>query len=167
MATRKTTKGASKKSSGKSAGKASSAGRPTPSAQTAQPCAPGVCDPQRTQGLRAPAPRGAAPQVLVTIDGPGVFVAAHVSKQGGENDLTFVNLDIDGRNVTSISFAAARNLGFTQQNPYGLVMLQSAAIENLTIGFPVPLTFRRQLRLSVVVNENGVVQILGNVIHGR
>ena len=161
MATRKATKGASKKSSGKASATA------TPSAQTAQACAPGVCDPQRTQGLKAPAPKGAAPQVLVNIDGPGVFVAAHVSKQGGDNDLTFVNLDIDGRNVTSISFAAARNLGFTQQNPYGLVMLQSAAIENLTIGFPVPLTFRRQLKLSVVVNENGVVQILGNVIHGR
>ena len=161
MATRKATKGASKKASGRASATA------TPGAQTAQACAPGVCDPQRTQGLKAPAPRGAAPQVLVNIEGPGVFVAAHVSKQGGDNDLTFVNLDIDGRNVTSISFAAARNLGFTQQNPYGLVMLQSAAIENLTIGFPVPLTFRRQLKLSVVVNENGVVQILGNVIHGR
>ena len=169
MATKKASKGMGKKASAsrKASGRAAAGAAPTPSAQTAQLCAPGVCDPQRTQGLRAPAPKGAAPQVLVTIDGPGVFVAAHVSKQGGENDLTFVNLDIDGRNVTSISFAAARNLGFTQQNPYGLVMLQSAAIENITIGFPVPLAFRRQLRLSVVVNENGVVQILGNVIHGR
>lgn len=165
MASRKTTtKGASKRSSGKASKGAAAA---APSAQTAQPCAPGVCDPQRTQGIRAPAPKGAAPQILVNLEGPGVFVAAHVSKQGGENDLTFVNLEIDGRNVTSISFAAARNLGFTQQNPYGLVMLQSAAVENLTIGFPVPLAFRRSLRLTAVVNENGVVQLLGNVIHGR
>ena len=162
MATRKATKGASKKASRKASATA------TPSAQTAQACAPGVCDPQRTQGLKAPAPRGAAPQVLVNLEGPGVFLGAHVSKQGGDTDLTFVILDIDGRNVTNISFAAARNVGFTQQNPYGLVLLQSGAgIENLTIGFPAPLSYRRQLRLSVVVNENGVVQILGNVIHGR
>ena len=162
MATKKATKGASKKAS-----KKASAAAATPSAQTAQACAPGVCDPQRTQGLKAPAPKGAAPQVLVNLQGPGVFLGAHVSKQGGENDLTFVILDIDGRNVTNISFAAARNLGFTQQNPYGLVLLQGQGIQNLTIGFPAPLSFRRQLRLSVVVNENGVVQILGNVIHGR
>jgi hypothetical protein len=33
--------------------------------------------------------------------------------KAGTNDLTFVSLDIDGRNVTSISFAAASNLGLT------------------------------------------------------
>src|SRR5512132_2638996 len=139
-----------------------------PSRQMRQPeartCAAGVCDPRRTQGLKAPAPQGT--HVLVNLEGPGVFLGTAVSKQGGTNDLTFVILDIDGRNVTNISFAAARNLGLTQHNPYGLVLMQSALVKTLTVGFPTPLRFGRTLRLSVKINEPNVVQILANVIHG-
>jgi hypothetical protein len=132
-----------------------------------QDCVVGVCDPQRTQGLEAPAPQG--DYLLVNLDGPGIFLAAEVTKQGGLGDLTFVNLDIDGRNVVSISYAAARNLGLTQQNPFGLVLLQtpgSGTIKNLTIGFPTPLRFEERLTLTAVVREDGIVQILANVIHG-
>jgi hypothetical protein len=128
-------------------------------------CAAGVCDPQRTQGLKAPAPQG--DHLLIRLKGPGVFLGAEVTKQGGKTGLTFVSLDIDGRNVTNLSYAAAKNSGLTQQNPYGLVLLSSAALENLTIGFPTPLRFKKELKLSVTVNEAGVVQILGNVIHGK
>jgi hypothetical protein len=103
---------------------------------------------------------------LVTLRGPGVFLAAQISKQGGNTDLTFVNLDIDGRNVTSLSFAAADNWGLTQHNPYGLVLLRGKLVETFTIGFPSPLRFERELKLSVTVNETGVVQIVANVIHG-
>ena len=136
--------------------------RPPSEART---CAAGVCDPRRTQGLRAPAPQGT--HVLIELAGPGVFLGAAISKQGGTNDLTFVILDIDSRNVTNLSFAAARNLGLTQHNPYGLVLMQSALMKTLTVGFPTPLRFGRTLRLSVKVNEPNVVQILANVIHGR
>jgi len=104
--------------------------------------------------------------VLVQLKGPGLFLGAEVTKQGGDTDLTFVSLNIDGRNVTNLSYAAAQNSGLTQQNPYGLVLLQSAALKNFTIGFPTPLRFKRELKLSVSVNEGGVVQILANVIHG-
>jgi len=127
-------------------------------------CAAGVCDPERTQGLRAPAPNGT--HALITLRGPGVFLGAEVSKQGGTNDLTFVILDIDGRNVTNLSFAAAVNQGLTQQNPYGLVLLATTALKTVTIGFPTPLLYKRSLTLSVTVNEANVVQILANVIHG-
>lgn len=127
-------------------------------------CAPGVCDPQRTQGLRAPAPNGT--HALVTLTGPGVFLGAEVSKQGGTTDLTFVILDIDGRNVVNLSIAAAANQGLTQQNPYGLVLLQSAALKTMTLGFPTPLLYKRSLELKVTVNEGNVVQIVGNVVHG-
>lgn len=128
-------------------------------------CALCICNPERTQGLKAPAPKGE--HLLVNLKGPGVFLGAHVSKQGGNSGITFVNLDIDGQNVTNLSFAAAENLGFTQQNPYGLVLLKSAAIKNLTIGFPSPLCFKKELKLSVTVSEDGVAQILANVIHGK
>lgn len=142
--------------------------RPSPQAMGAastRTCAPGVCDPRRTQGLKAPAPPGT--YVLVNIEGPGVFLASAVSKQGGSTGLTFVILDIDGRNVTNISFAAAGNVGLTQHNPFGLAVLQSPLVKTLTVGFPTPLRFERSLRLSVKVNEPGVVQVLANVIHGR
>ena len=127
-------------------------------------CAAGVCDPERTEGLKAPAPNGT--YALVNLKGPGVFLGAEVSKQGGTNDLTFVILDIDGRNVANLSYAGAINQGLTQQNPYGLVLLQTPVIKTVTIGFPTPLLYKRSLTLSVTVNEGNVAQILANVIHG-
>ena len=127
-------------------------------------CATGICDPARTQGLKAPAAVGT--HDLVVLEGPGLFVSAAVSKQGGTNDLTFVILEIDGRNVTNLSFAAANNQGLTQHNPYGLVVLHSTVIKTVTVGFPTPLVYKRSLKLSVKVNEPSVVQILANVIHG-
>jgi hypothetical protein len=127
-------------------------------------CAVGVCDPERTEGLQAPAPNGT--YELVTLDGPGIFLGAEVSKQGGDDDLTFVILDIDGRNVTNVSYAAAVNCGLTQQNPYGLMVLQTSGIKTMTIGFPTPLLYKQSLRFAVTVNEDDVVQIVANVIHG-
>lgn len=127
-------------------------------------CIGGMCDPQRVQGLKAPARKGTYD--LISLEGPGLFLAGGVSKQGGLTGLTFVRLQIDGRGVVDISFAAARNLGFTQQNPLGLVLLGTSVLQNLTFGWPVPLVFKRSLKLSVVVNETGVVQIVANVLRG-
>src|SRR5262249_1893429 len=69
-------------------------------------------------------------------------------------------------NVTNMSYAAARNLGLLQQNPFGLVLLQSALVKTMTIDFPTPLRFARSLRLSVKVSEPTVVQVLANVMTG-
>ncbi len=125
-----------------------------------------VSSPERTQGLVAPAPQG--DHQLVALKGPGKFVSAHITKQGGTNDLTFVSLNIDGKNVVSVSIAATRNWGLTADNPYGVVLLQSpAGIETLTVGFNSPLEFRSDLKLSVKVQEPGVTQIIANVIHGQ
>jgi len=126
-------------------------------------CAVGVCDPQRTQGLKAPAPKGT--HNLVSLEGPGLFLSANVTKQGGPTGLTFVKLDIDNRNVVNLSFAAARNWGLSGPNPYGLQLLPGIGVESFAIGWPFPLTFKRSLKLSVAVNETGVVQIVANVVH--
>ena len=134
--------------------------KPTPAGR----CALGVCDPERTEGLVAPAPAGT--HVLVTLRGPGVFLGLEVTKQGGNSDLSFVILDIDGRNVMNLSYAAASNQGLTQHNPYGLVLLQSGGLKTMTLGFPTPLLYKQKLVLSVTVNESGVVQLLANIIHG-
>ena len=135
--------------------------RPQPPAHQ---CAAGVCDPERTQGLKAPAAQGN--HMLVSLKGPGVFLAAEVSKQGGTNDLTFVILDIDGRNVVNLSYAAVANMGLTEHNPYGLTLRQTPALKTLAMGFPAPLRYQRSLELKVTVNEANVVQIVGNVVHG-
>ena len=125
-----------------------------------------VIAPERTQGLVAPATQ--ATHNLVTLRGPGKFVAAEISKQGGTNDLTFVSLDIDGKNVVNASIAALNNWALTQQNPYGIVLLKSpAGIQTVTIGYPSTLAFKKGLNLSVTVKEPNVVQIIGNVIHGK
>ena len=76
-------------------------------------CIGGMCDPQRIQGLKAPAPRGS--YSLINLTGPGLFLAGHVTKQGGATGLSFVRLQIDGRSVVDLSFAAAHNFGLTQQ----------------------------------------------------
>jgi hypothetical protein len=104
----------------------------------------------------------------VALKGPGKFLSAQIPKQGEASDLTFVSLDIDGKNVVSISVAAARNWGLTADNPYGVVLLQpTAAIETLTVGFNSPLEFRSELNLSVKVQEPGVTQIVANVVQGK
>ena len=126
-------------------------------------CGTGVCDPQSTQGLKAPAPK--ATHSLVSLDGPGLFLSANVTKQGGPTGLTFVKLEIDGRTVVDLSYAAARNFGLSSPNPYGIQLLNGVGIESFAMGWPVPLTFKRSLKLSATVNETGVVQIIGTVIH--
>ncbi len=129
-------------------------------------CLNGICFPERTQGLKAPAPKG--DYELVTLKGPGTFVSAEISKQGGTNDITFIILDIDGKNVVNLSVAAAKNWGLTQDNPYGLALLESeAGIKTLTIGYPFPLNFSQELKIKVTVSEDNVKQIIANVIHGK
>ncbi len=76
-----------------------------------------------------------------------------------------MKLDIDNQNVVNLSFAAARNGGLSAPNPYGLQLLSGIGVESFAIGWPFPLTFKRSLKLSVAVNETGVVQIVANVVH--
>jgi hypothetical protein len=126
-----------------------------------------ILSPKRTQGLQAPVAMNSSHN-LVTLVGPGKFVSAEISKQGGATDLTFISLDIDGVNVVSVSIAALKNWGLTANNPYGLVLLESGAgVKTLTIGFNSPLVYQRELKLKVDVKESGVVQVVANVIHGK
>lgn len=126
-----------------------------------------VALPKETQGLKAPAPAG--DYTLVTLTGPGKFVAAEIIKQGGNgSDLTFVSLEIDGQSVVNASMAALSNWGLTQGNTYGTQLLKpSTNIRTVTIGYPVPLIYNKSLKLSVKVSEPNVTQVIGRVIHGQ
>jgi hypothetical protein len=119
---------------------------------------------QRTSGSKAPASVGSYD--LVVVPGPGVFVAAQVTKRGGVNDNTVVLLDIDSNDVFAISYAAARNSGLTTMNPFGIVLRSTTQLDNLTFGFPSPLHFTNKVVLTAIVNETGVLQLAADVIHG-
>ncbi len=127
---------------------------------------PAICDPQRTQGLIT-RPKKGAKRKIIRLKGPGIFISAMVAKQGGNSDLTFVNLDIDGRNVVAASYAALNNWGLNQHNSFGSFVLKGQHnIDTVAIGYQVPLYFKKSLVLTVQVQEQGVVQIVANVVHG-
>ncbi len=106
-------------------------------------CMGGVCDRQRVHKLLAPASVGTHP--LVSVEGPGVFVAGHVTKARGATGLSFVRLVIDGRVIVDVTFAAARTFVFPIENPYGVLRFASSGIQHLGFGWPVPLVFKRTL----------------------
>lgn len=107
------------------------------------------------------------PYELVTLTGPGTFVAARMTKQGGNTGLTAVELIVDGNVVVGRNFAALKNWGMTQNNPFGVVVLTGGIVDTAIIGFQQPLHFENSLILRARVNETGVVQIIGTVIHGK
>jgi hypothetical protein len=131
-------------------------------------CIGGMCSPKLVHAFKAPAPKGTYD--LITQEGPGLFLSGFVSKQGGASGLSGVRLIIDDQIVVGSNFVEARNLGLMQQNPFGLVSLDSvlgsSVLQAITFGWPVPLVFRKSLIVRVTVNEPGVVQILARVIRG-
>ncbi len=143
--------------------------QPTKShAATLAPLSPGgILSPKRTQGLVVN-PAFVSIHDLVILKGPGKFICAEITKQGGSNDLTYIALDIDDVNVVSISIADLKNSGLTVNNPYGLFLLQSGAgLKTFTIGFNSPLIYQKELKLRANVEERGINQISANVIHGK
>ena len=124
----------------------------------------GVRDPQVTEGLKV-SPAQGQDYDLVTLKGPGTFLSATISKQGGDSDLTFVSLKIDGRNVMNVSILAVKRDGVVPNSLLSVV--EQGGNEKLYIGLPTPLYYENELTLSVHVQENGVAQILANVIHGK
>lgn len=102
-----------------------------------------VENPIRNQGLTVN-PGNNTTKELIKLKGPGLFLSAEITKQGGNSDITFVILDIDGNNVVNISIAALFNQGLTSHNSYGISVFRSAAaLETVTIGFPFPLTYKK------------------------
>ena len=105
---------------------------------------------------------------LVTVNGPGKFVSARLTKQGGASGLTFVTLLLDGQVVEGRSIAALKNWAMTGDNRFGVVVGTSpAGIDAVTIGFPQTLEFKNNLELRVHVAEPGVAQMIGTVIAGN
>jgi hypothetical protein len=111
---------------------------------------------------------GAGSNVLVHIAGPGRFLSARVTKQGGATGLTAVVLKIDSQDVTHWNIEALKNWALTANNPHGIVVSTSpGGIDTVTIGFQEPLTFQTSLDLVADVNESDIVQLTASVIYGH
>jgi hypothetical protein len=105
---------------------------------------------------------------LVQLVGPGTFVSARLTKQGGAGGFTAVSLEIDGKTIVQRNFVALKNFGMTQNNPFGVMISTSAVgIDAVTIGFSQPIEFEESLILKAIVGESGVIQIIGTVIYGE
>ncbi|MDQ3020547.1 MAG: hypothetical protein M3R36_08255 [Bacteroidota bacterium] len=104
---------------------------------------------------------------LIKLNGPGVFVSMHVTKQGGVNDITQVALYIDGKNVVAITYAAARNIGLNKSNNSG-IMMSEGPVDTISVQFNEPLLYRKELRVEIKTGSDaGVVQIVANAVTGK
>jgi hypothetical protein len=103
---------------------------------------------------------------LVTVKGPGVFVAGHVTKQGGSNDLSQVALFIDGVNVIAITFAGADTIGMDALNNSG-IQLVKGPVDCMSFSFNEPLFFEKECRVELSTGTDaGIVQALANIVVG-
>jgi len=110
-----------------------------------------------------------ADYTVVGIDGPGQFISAYVTKQGGATDITSIELYLDGVRAASVSYAGFKNFNLTQGNPSGLMVAPGAsvdAIDTAVIGFPYPLAFKTEMKIMIRVgsSDTGIAQFLVNVI---
>ena len=128
-------------------------------------CCHGISFPVRTQRLMTNVKIGE--HKFIKLKGPGLFLSAQISKQSGNSDISFVDLRIYGNSVFNLSYASMVNLGFTQQNPYGMVLVKTGEIENVTLGFPYTLKYEKSLELSFTTREERIKQVIANGIFGK
>ena len=122
-----------------------------------------IRSPKRKQGLVA-RPKARSKHDLIQEKGPGAFVSAQISKQGGANDLTQVALYIDGENVMALTFAEASNLGFDQVNNSG-VILTKGLVNVMTIQYSEPLHFKSDIRIELSLGtDRDVVRIVASSV---
>jgi len=124
-----------------------------------------ILQPRRVQGLKTNLPTNKKFD-LINQAGPGVFVCAEVTKQGGSNDLAQVALFIDGVNVVAITYAAASNVGLGEQNNFG-VKLVKGVVDNISIQYNEPLHFKKECRIEISTGSDaGIVQVVANAVIG-
>ena len=124
-----------------------------------------ILKPQRVQGLKTNLPTNKKFD-LIRQRGPGVFVCAHVTKQGGSNDIAQVALFIDGQNVVAITYAAAGNIGLSEQNNSGIKLVKGF-VDCISIQYNEPLHFEKECRIEISTGSDaGIVQVVANAVIG-
>jgi|GEM_PF-6259155 len=125
-----------------------------------------IISPKRLQGLKA-SPARNKKYDLISEKGPGVFVSAIVTKQGGLNDLAQVALYIDGKNVVAITYAGADTFGLDVLNNFG-IQLVKGGVDAISIQFNEPLHFKKEMRIEFSVgSDTGIAQALAVAVVGE
>jgi hypothetical protein len=124
-----------------------------------------ILSPRRVQGLKA-SPARNKKYDLISEKGPGVFVSAIVTKQGGSTDISQVALYIDGKNVVAITYAGADTFGLDVQNNFG-VKLVKGSVDAISIQFNEPLHYKKEMRIEFSVGTDiGIAQVLAVAVVG-
>ncbi len=107
------------------------------------------------------------PANAITIDKPGAFLSAVVSKKGGSNApatdtiKTTTRLLIDGNEIVQKSFEVAKAIGLKGHNHSGLSYFAGENnVETMVYGFQEPLIFLRNMSLEVFVSDTAVKKLL-------
>ena len=108
---------------------------------------------------------------LVTLTGPGTFIAARLAI-GGSSDTrksTIGELVIDGRIIFQESFREIELQGLREFNYFGVVGNDGGTVgsSTISIGFPQPVKFESSLVLSATAKTTGVTLISATVIYGE
>jgi hypothetical protein len=103
-----------------------------------------------------------------SIEGPGTFISAVVRIQP-KSTLTELVLEIDGEVIFDLTALAIRTIGLTQQNPFGIAVLDGENMESVVIGWPQPVSFESQLVLRSIrpPDGGGVEQIISDILVGQ
>jgi len=124
-----------------------------------------ILQPRRVQGLKTNLPTRKRFD-LIKEKGPGVFVCAHVTKQGGSNDISQVALFIDGRNVVAVTYAGADNIGLDGQNNSGIKLVKGP-VDCISIQYNEPLHFKKECRIEINTGSDvGIVQVVASAVIG-
>lgn len=104
--------------------------------------------------------------LMANAFGPGLFLSASINQRGGNRDLIWVIQEIDGQQFVSVYMGALNVFGLNTHNGYGLMLLRgSTGTRTMTIDWPYPITFQRNLNLKVVSAELGVQEFLTDVVY--
>jgi hypothetical protein len=105
---------------------------------------------------------------LLNADGSGVFVSMIITKVGGSNDFSRINMTIDGRSVVATTFIGAMNAGLANSNNSGTVLTNSNVAKSITVQFNEPLRFSRSFRLVFnTANDANINNVVASAVIGE
>lgn len=114
-------------------------------------------------------PTAGVTEELINLTGPGRLLWVFVEEQEGANDLTFVNIILDGVTIENRTFTQLQAAGLTVPNPTGTMAVSanvSADTDGLVFGLPYPLEYEQSLVVQVTPggSNTGVTRILARVM---
>lgn len=100
--------------------------------------------------------------------GAGWLRSAVIAKRGGSDDKTIVNLEIDGKDVFTSSFANLKNPMMQINTPFIIANVKTVdGVDLMTVWYSPEMKFRGMLLVRVDVEEEGVEDVRMRVIMNK